>query len=497
MEKRKLVRLRIEHVWGLVVLCGIFLFVNTHPIRPNDFWFHLAYGRLLSQSGQIPETDLFSFTREGQPYTSAYNYWLAQWLMYQLFVHGGIKWTILTFSLLVTLAYGLILGLCLRLTGDWRLAAAGALFAAAAGVTNWNVRPQLLVYPLAALSIVGIEAVKSGRRPLLWGAVLFAAMAVWVNCHATFFIPLVLCGFWLIESIAQAVFYRRSGALLSAFAVFVVLLACILANPRGYKVFAYLYQIPIASSAQEYFYEWQSASFHTLEGVLFFLLCSVLLLGGLATRYRPTLAQALSFAFFAILAVKYVRAVVWFGLTQASLFALILQAAKDRYAFWRNRATMQPGERPVLNVLLATLIIALSLLSLPWLREYWPLSAEKQDIYAGETPIGATDYLLEHHPSARVFSDIGFSSYLIWACAPRCRVFIDPRFDLYPLSLWEDYVRMSIAMGDWQERLRDYHVDVLMLSPKTQGRLIRAVRQSVGWEQAYEDAVAVVFVRQE
>ena len=100
MEKNTPPRLQLktEHLWAIIVLVGIFIFVNMHPILPNDFWFHLAYGRILDRTGQIPLLDPFSFTMAGQPYDSVYSYWLAELLMYKLYALGGAEWSILAFS---------------------------------------------------------------------------------------------------------------------------------------------------------------------------------------------------------------------------------------------------------------------------------------------------------------------------------------------------------------------------------------------------------------
>ncbi|MBN1261812.1 MAG: hypothetical protein JXB35_14135, partial [Anaerolineae bacterium] len=62
--------LSIEHLWPLAVLVGIFVFVNTHPIRPHDFWWHAAVGREIVTTGQIPQIDTYSFTAPGAPYLS-------------------------------------------------------------------------------------------------------------------------------------------------------------------------------------------------------------------------------------------------------------------------------------------------------------------------------------------------------------------------------------------------------------------------------------------
>ncbi len=60
----------VAYLWPLTVLLGVFAFLNTHPIRPHDFWWHMAVGREILTTGRIPTVDAFSFTAAGAPYPS-------------------------------------------------------------------------------------------------------------------------------------------------------------------------------------------------------------------------------------------------------------------------------------------------------------------------------------------------------------------------------------------------------------------------------------------
>ena len=106
MKKKITLRdgIRIEHLWALAVLVGIFVFVNTHPIQPYDFWFHIATGRETIQTGRIPEQDTFSYTAFGYPYPSNNIYWLAQIFLFGVYETGGPAWVILISSLVCSLS---------------------------------------------------------------------------------------------------------------------------------------------------------------------------------------------------------------------------------------------------------------------------------------------------------------------------------------------------------------------------------------------------------
>ena len=78
-------------VWVLVVLAGVFIIVSKGIVAPNDFWWHVRAGQVIVQQRAIPSTDLFSYTRLGQPWT--YQSWLTEVLFYILYRKGqGPQW---------------------------------------------------------------------------------------------------------------------------------------------------------------------------------------------------------------------------------------------------------------------------------------------------------------------------------------------------------------------------------------------------------------------
>jgi hypothetical protein len=91
---------------------------------------------------------------------------------------------------------------------------------------------------------------------------------------------------------------------------------------------------------------------------------------------------------------------------------------------------------------------------------------------------------------------MGFGSYLIWAAQPDYRVFVDPRIELYPRQIWEDYIIITNALPGWEEYLERYGVRTLMLSPVDQVKLIEAVEASGAWRQVYRDQAAVIYTHQ-
>jgi hypothetical protein len=197
---------------------------------------------------------------------------------------------------------------------------------------------------------------------------------------------------------------------------------------------------------------------------------------------------------FGILGIRTSRGSVWFGLVMAPIVADHLTAIVGRYQKPAEEGDQAGGLR-VLNVTLLVLILFLGLISLPWFKNMLPFPAAKAGLISAETPITATDQLLVKAPPRQVFNSMSFGSYLIWAAYPKYQVFTDSRIELFPEKVWLDYLRISNVEGDWEDLLRAYGVNTLMLSPSDQPALIKAVQMSENWKMIYQDEVACIFVR--
>ncbi len=488
----------IEHLWGLVVIAGIFIFVNTHPIRPHDFWWHIAAGRELARTGQIPQVDRYSQMLTGTPYPAYQTFWLPEWLLYQLYRLGGVPLVICFQSILVTTTYALILGLALRCSGSWRAAAFGTLFAAALGINDWNVRPQTIAFLIAALFLNAMDAYR--RRPRAWLLLIFPlSMAIWVNSHGTFPLGLTLIGLWGAEEAWNAWHTRRWRPLCApVVAACAATLACLL-NPRGIGIVHYVTSMTTNPVIQNLVVEWAAPTFNTLGGTLFLggLLLSAAVLA--LSPKRPTPFQMLVFLIFGALGLKTLRGAIWFGL---ALGPTLAEHGK-RIGEWVNQRIGESANLPtpysllptpysLLNVLLASMVVLGALLSLPWFKPWWPLPPEKAGWLSAETPVAATEFLLREHVPGPLFHDMGFGSYLIWAAQPQYPVFVDPRIELYPAEMWLDYLRISAAAPGWEERLERYEIRTLMLSLQEQAGLVAAARASGEWREVYRDATSII-----
>jgi hypothetical protein len=331
-----------------------------------------------------------------------------------------------------------------------------------------------------------------------WLAMLPVVMMIWVNSHGSFPIGLALIGCWLADE-AWAVLIariRKKGWNLNLLfpglvGLALATMACLL-NPRGIGIITYLGGMARNTTVQNNILEWMPPTLDSLEGGIFYVGLMLLAVLLAVSPKRPNFFEVVTFLLFGLLGIKYIRGVVWFGLILAPVVSVHLAALFEGLG-WGKIPTRQTASIRRLNLTFLVALTFLAFISLPWFKHFFPFVPAKRGLISVETPIQATQYILDHHLSPQVFHDMSFGSYLMWAAQPEYKVFVDSRIELYPEEIWDDYWAISIAKSNWQELLDKYQVNTLMLEPVKQVDLIEEAKSSPNWMLVYEDSTAVLF----
>jgi len=234
--------------------------------------------------------------------------------------------------------------------------------------------------------------------------------------------------------------------------------------------------------------EFMPPTIRTLSGQLFFGSVVTWLVLLLVSRHRPPMRETIRLLLFGGLALMAGRNTAWFGFAAAPTMAAALR-------FWAGQggaARLARLGRPHVNRAMALLVGLLALISLPWVRPYLSLPPERRTYISPETPVEAVEFLRDLPRPPRVFHEMGYGSYMIWA-SPEVPVFIDTRIELYPAAQWRDYLALSQARYDWEAILGQYGIDTLLLQRKAQGPLIEAAMAAASWELRYQDERSVMF----
>lgn len=488
--------LRLDHVWVIVLLGLISGFISLAPTVPNDFWWHLKAGELVA-SGAIPTTNLFAWTIPvDHPYI--YQSWLGEWLFYALFRLGGLPMTIFARNVLATTAFALVAWEARLRSGSWRLGALAALLAAAMTINNLNARTQNWSWLPFMLTLMILSGYVAGRLGPRWLIALPVVMVFWVNAHGAFVMGLlVVAAFVVGETLRRLLRQPRALGWLqlrSLYAAAGAMFVATLVNPLGLGVFRYLASMLGDDASQGLINEWQPPDPHNLAGMFFFLgVLALLAAFGLARR-RPTISEVLLACGLAWQAFIGVRYVVWFGMAAMPLVAQSLAAPRLLVTTGEPPAPRQRAGN-LLNWLPTLLVVGCVVALQPWFKPLLSLPAPYQALFApvpgapqlfsADTPVAAVEALRAQPCAGPIFNEMGYGSYMAWALYPEAQSFIDPRVELFPLALWDDYV--AITKGrDALRKLDQYGVACVLLDRQHQAELALVLGGAAEWERTFQ-----------
>jgi hypothetical protein len=502
LRRRALPLPGLEQLWALLALALIGVFIALVPTPPHDFWWHLKAGQIIAEQG-IPSTNMFAWSMPAEaPFV--YATWLGEWLFYALYQLGGLQAPVLARNLLGLAGFTLVALEARRRSGSWRLAALATLLAWAMSINNLPTRTQnwsWVPFGLYAL-ILGAYAAGQVRPRVLLALPLL--MAFWVNAHGAFMLGLgmlavVAAGETLRRLLKQpdAPGWERLRPLyLTAAATF----AAALINPSGLGIFGYVLKLLTDPPSQGLVNEWQPPTPHGVAGFVFFVSIMALLAAFSLARRRPSITDVLLVCAFLWWAWSGQRYVVWYGMLAMPMLAGSLAASRQPRPR-RVAARMQLPSMLIAIGLLAALIAVQPPfkpgLALP--APYKALFADvpgAPELFSAETPVAAAEYLRAHPIEGRLFNEMGYGSYLDWALYPTAQVFVDPRVELYPLAIWQDYLAIRDAR-DYNALLIDkYDVRRVLLDRQLQPRLAAALAADTAhWQREYADARAEIYRR--
>jgi hypothetical protein len=467
-----------------VALAGLLAVLAALSVRSRlndlDLWWQLKIGQIIWQTRSIPLNDLFSFTANHHAVIP--QEWLAQLSLFAAYQWGNLSGVMLWLCLFTA---AVCLGgylLCWLSSGNCKVAFLGAMLIWLFGTVGFAARPQMIGY---LLLIAELLLVQLGRtRDARWFFGLPLVFALWINCHGSFMLGLILAGVFLGSSFfsfefgslkAQRWEPRRQKLLALALALSV---PALFLNPVGLRQILYpfdtLLNMPVLLNNVS---EWAPLNLTESRGIaLLAVLLGIFLLAA-ARLSDLCLDELLLLALGTWLAVSHMRMLVFFGILAAPILCRQL-SAYERY---------RPEEDRIWpNALLLT-ICALTI----WM--VFPGSRNLQEQVEAQSPVKAVRFIQTQHLAGPMLNDYPFGGYLIWA-APEHPVFIDGRTDLYEwagvLGPYQNWITVS---GDPRALLEKYKIRFCLLTPHSPMAQVMPLLPE--WKQVYSDELSVIFVR--
>jgi hypothetical protein len=450
-----------------------------------DLWWHLRTGQWIMETGHIPHTDPFSFTRAGSSWVA--HEWLSEVTFYEIWKHSG-ETGLIIFSAIVTTA-GFML-LYLRSLGKAPWAAAVVTLGALASAPTWGVRPQMFTFVLASLLLWLLERGQERPRLLLWIPPLFL---LWLNLHAGFaFGPALLVAF-SVGLIAESALGETEWTEVRRylFRVLLVLLACLALvplNPSGAQLYRYPLDVLRSAGMRSFIIEWFPPDFHELRYLPLFLIWLALLAALASSGSRPKARVLVPLLMTFLAALDAVRHIPLLVLTATPVIAAAFSSSSSLKQISPPRT---PGSavRVRFAFRAAILLLIASFAVTRWVGLVRKQSRTEADLFPSE----AVEFLRSHTvPTTRLFAYYDWGGYVIWKLYPRYRVFVDGRADLYGDDLLHQFQQAIQLRDGWEQVLDRWGVDAVLVPPS--GALAQGLLLDDRWHAEYQDSHAILFL---
>jgi len=515
--QRILRNLQSPHIlFAAILLFGLLAMTARNAVDP-DLWWHLRTGQWIVETGHVPHTDPFSFTRQGRPWVA--HEWLSDVVFYKLWQHGGAA-ALIVFSAIVTTAGFMLLYLrCLAYGAKSHWAAAATALGALAAAPSWGVRPQMFTFTLASLLLWLMEsgliesgAIQSNRpRRLLWIPPLFL---LWLNLHAGFALAPVLllaygAGLMVETAVGDTPWRQVRPVAVRVLLLLLVCLALVPLNPSGAQLYRYPFDTLFSPGMRSLIGEWHSPDFHEwLYRPL--LLVWLLLLSAFATsRARPRGRVILPLLVTGFAALDAVRHIPIFILVAIPVLAAALRVISGNPVqishvskSARRGAPTSSWLRPLFNGAVVILMAAFALAR-------WVSLAQTQDAReAQQFPAKAVAFLRSGDYPQKVFVYYDWGGYAIWKLYPEYHVFVDGRADLYGNDLHGNDLPSHDRHGDdllhqfqtavnlqtgWRDVLQNWGLEAVLIPPSC--ALAQALLLDPEWHVVFSDSRAIVLFR--
>lgn len=479
---------------ALVVLLGLmFTICSYQPLWHSDLWGHLSYGRWIWANQTVPHVEPLMPLARGVPFIDTA--WGSQLAGYALVRATGIAGAQFLYAATMTFAFACVLGVVYRRTGSLvSVLAAGVAFGWGGYQQLLVVRPQLA--GLACFGVVLIVATASiGRRWHWWVTPL--VFAIWANVHGSFLMGLGLLGFMSVGRLFDVIWRtgRISAALRDAEARRLILLtqlsaAAVLLNPYGIGLYGEVFHITGNPNLNDLF-EWEPMSLRMQQGQAAAAITIGLFLLYRMSPRRVTCGEVLSLIGFGLAMLWTSRLINWWAPLAAYYIGVHLAAIR-----WKNfgRPTVEPvrsGMNSVVAVGLAWIFFAFTPFGVVLMHGQPKDSQVARQRFlkavSPTTPLAVTGHLRAEPPVGQVFNTYEWGDYLIWAGPKEMQVFVNSHAHLVPNEVWKDYIQISSAAGNWEQKLDQYNVNTIVVDTTQRTALISALKQKQSlWTLTFE-----------
>jgi hypothetical protein len=499
--------IRFNTIAGMLVVLFFFVFFFLSFLQAgvdnHDFWWHLATGKYIVETGSLPQHDPFSYTTHDTPSDRKSillkGYWLAQIVFFEVYTMWDVRGIAVLRALLMLLFLLFVFLNVQKQTSSDFTALAFTIIVFLIAVPYSADRPQLFTFLIFSAVYYLLEDFRmkpSGRIFFLPALVTLAA-----NMHPGYIVCILLLSLYLFSSgIHYFVMKDREegfklGRLLT---IWTLCFLSSLINPADWTVYKELLYLDrntrgIIEFMPTFFLFARKLTPINYPYILF--LCLSLLSLYHFRRIGPTrLVLLVVFSAMSFLSVRYL---IFYVCVSAPIIAMTLVGLTRQRTLDKQPGTADARQAflSLAFCLAGILLVAHSLSGLA-----------KRDLRAdffSPSPKGAADFLATLPVKGAMLNDYGFGGYLIWRLYPDKKVFIDGR--MLENDVYNEYETAILTKKNqsqsWEDVIRKYDISYVVVPPLLHlghiTPLAEKMYDSREWVLIYKDHLSLVFLRDE
>jgi len=457
-----------------------------------DLWARLAVGSIFFQTGHILKHDIFSYLPTKDLWID--HEWGSGVVFYFLTKHFGDKGIFALKAFIILAIFILVIKIIKLRTNKYPESILYFILLGFSLIPGMGapIRCQVFTYVFFILWIYELEKIKQGEFKLIW--ILPLTMLLWVNMHGGF-----IAGIGLIIIYILGESLNRKNHL-KYFGILALVLPATLINPYGYKLWNYILEASLMP--RPYIMEWQPITLggpiHMIEGIkihmlagfmIFVLLTIIAGFRLIAQKEKPDWTMIILVLSLLYLSIMHQRHTEFFIL---AVSGLLYHQYVNIFEPIRNfiKKNLTENTYKIWSVIKYSfgyiLLAALFIYCVPKLSNSIILDPLAY-------PVGSLEFIKQNQISGNLATRFQWGSYAFWKLYPQCKVLIDGRYEeVYSHAVFDVAMQFSLRKGDWQEILRNYHADVLVL-PKS-NYSPADVSTLMDWKLVYQDAASVVLL---
>ena len=514
------------------------LFLVTLPmltkIFTSDFGTHIAIGREIVQTRTVAEKEFLNYPSLGRDNPNGE--WGFQAILYLVFSAGGV-YGVSFFVWAIVFAIFLLLHRGAVLRGAHPLLAVLAIFAFS-GFLRIRIqpRPEIFTYFFIALTIFLFSEYFFGTRK--WLIYLFPPVVlVWANSHPTYLMAFLLCGAFVADRLAHAIWrkeFRWDALKMWIFPPVLVGLAGLVLcglNPHGYNAILTPLRLlargagggggggSILMSISELTPVKGTGFFVYYKAAAAFAVVSLLL--GLAGR-KIYLLDLFLFAIAFKGAWDSARAVSMMGLFLSQGTSLHLTGFFSRLPEWfpgaavgktklppkekqRRKEKAPLRETPVperrrrtLGPVVIASLAMFALIAFGGTTLLFSFSQLEYGVGMTEHKFSfpAAEFLKRTPPHGKMFNFFDIGGFLDWQLYPQALTFIDGR--TYNQEVFTEHQIVTGAIPGWEKVLEKYEINYIVLKSMDSSGMILPIVPVLAndshWALVFSDGLFLVFV---